>query len=743
MKRIYSLIIAWILSLSFLTGCVVPPIPDIDVSGLESNVPTTTPLSNELVNGYYSTVLPVVSSSTRGLMYSFIGNNTSRLGNRFDIEELESSLARASTSVFDPNDYYLQEGQYLDLDLIRNLLSQEGSGESEELDMGLNPPLGTTIQIGNTTLESTENNPINYLAYLIEQNFITLDEEGERILEGVSIGLALNPYYSVIDENTGITQDLVMDERAIITEGEASADRLIETLRIQEGLESVPIMIGLYVLESDSASVPGRLVSKTWVEQDSNRIDSWESVNEQHVLLNNRSAATELSELDADILNSFNEFRNTLEEFYPNYCGVIGRAHFVDNSLYSLDISINTQFYGLAEKISFHQVVAELMDEFSPDYNITVTVSSSGEDYGVIQRLANEEVMVQIEGYYSTALPVVSSPTRGLMYSYIANSRLNLGNQFDIEEFEYSLMRASTRIFDPNEFYFQEGQYLERELVQHLLRREGSPAPNAPDIGLNPPLGTTHQIQNTEIESTEDNPITYLAYLTEQNYVTVDEEGEQVLEGVSIGLALNPHYELTDVGYSQNLVMDEQAIIAEGEAIAERLIENLRSQEGLESVPIMIGLYILESNHAYVPGRLVSQTLVGQGSDEIGNWESVVEQHFLLSEGINPQISELDPDIMDEFNYFRNTLENYFPHIYGIIGRAHMVNSNLYDLHITIDTEFYGLAEKMSVHQIVGEIITEFSSNYNVTVEIRSSGEIIGIIERPANEDAVVRRIGW
>ncbi|KHF28198.1 CamS sex pheromone cAM373 precursor [Anoxybacillus sp. BCO1] len=69
--------------------------------------------------------------------------------------------------------------------------------------------------------------------------------------------------------------------------------------------------------------------------------------------------------------------KSDIEEFFPNYTGVIGRAFYRDDQLQQLTIDIVMQFYGKAEVIGFTQYVTGLLMEKMPDYiPISVYVSS-------------------------------------------------------------------------------------------------------------------------------------------------------------------------------------------------------------------------------------------------------------------------------------------------------------------------------------------------------------------------------
>ena len=73
----------------------------------------------------------------------------------------------------------------------------------------------------------------------------------------------------------------------------------------------------------------------------------------------------------------------------------------MDDKLTNLEITVNIDFYGLAEKLSFHQLLAQLIPEsFSPEYNIDVVIRSSEEIYGILKRPANErEVTLKLTSW--------------------------------------------------------------------------------------------------------------------------------------------------------------------------------------------------------------------------------------------------------------------------------------------------------------------------------------------------------
>ncbi len=394
MKLKRGFLLAVICCLVVLVGCSAPPTPKVEEGVSEDDSMKRQLLSNESTAEYYRTMLPYKTSPTRGLVYS----RYSKMNNRYDIDAFELALMRESQSYFSPDQVYFQEGQNLTKAMVQRLLSkrlteaelaQELEVDANYKDIGLNPTKDERINI-----DGMDVNPV-YLAYLLEQDYVVTKDEN-TVLEGVTIGLALNPYQNWKNE-LGYDQTIVLDEETLIEKGKEIATRLIDILRQEEAFKDVPIMIGLFIVQEESAVTPGHMVAKTLVGKNSSTIKNWESVNEKYYLLPDSAILA----VDANLSNQFSSFKDTIKEYYPHYYGVIGLAHVLNNKVDNLEIIINIDFYGLAEKLSFHQLVAQLIpDSFSSDYDIDVVIRSSDEIYGILKKSANErEVTLKLTGW--------------------------------------------------------------------------------------------------------------------------------------------------------------------------------------------------------------------------------------------------------------------------------------------------------------------------------------------------------
>ena len=74
----------------------------------------------------------------------------------------------------------------------------------------------------------------------------------------------------------------------------------------------------------------------------------------------------------------FDNFTTNVENFFPTLAGVTAQAHYSDNALTGLNITINTQFYGATELNSFTQYVANAASKYLPSgVKIEITIQST------------------------------------------------------------------------------------------------------------------------------------------------------------------------------------------------------------------------------------------------------------------------------------------------------------------------------------------------------------------------------
>ncbi|MFJ7929804.1 CamS family sex pheromone protein [Peribacillus sp. NPDC096448] len=332
---------------------------------------------------YYQTILPFEPSKARGLVVS-------NLNTRYDIEEFENGLMRLAQTQFDPEDYLFQEGQMLDSSTISSWLNRkytdsqlkEKKKKASE-NVGLNP-----VDPGKGDIDKrNKENPI-YLAHILEHNYLLKTKDNSVGLGGVVIGLALNSVHYYQKEAFGATYEKNIDSKKLKQEGEKIAAEVLKRLRKMDKLKNVPITIALFEQNEKSSVVPGNFISYTNIDKNSDNIGKWTNLDEEYFLF--PSAAAEKKYRDD--VNTFTNFKEDVEEYFPNFNGVIGRAFYMDDQLQSLNIDIPIQFYGNSEAIGFTQYVAGLIMERFPNYiAVQVSITSVNGPEALIVREANQD----------------------------------------------------------------------------------------------------------------------------------------------------------------------------------------------------------------------------------------------------------------------------------------------------------------------------------------------------------------
>lgn len=347
-----------LLAAVLLAGCTSPLSKDskevVTESSKDGDESTIVP--NTKIDGqYYRTLLPYKESASRGLIVSNIYSN-------YDVREVESGLTRISRKFYDPEDYFFQEGQYLDKDTVVKWLSRSNK-EAE----GLNPS-----DKGLTPTEAAKKAPI-YLAHIVEQNYLTQSGKNKVKLSGVSVGLALNSVYYYQKESYGATYEQQIDEDKILAQGKAIAKQVVKRMRQMDGLANVPITVGLFKQSSRGDIVPGTYMAYTEVAEGKSSIEEWKKVEENYVQFPMSNPDDQYREVN----DNFKSFKENITNYFTNSANIIGTGYFTQDKVQSLKIEIPIKFYGSSEITGFTQYAStELLKQFPKSLRIELSITS-------------------------------------------------------------------------------------------------------------------------------------------------------------------------------------------------------------------------------------------------------------------------------------------------------------------------------------------------------------------------------
>lgn len=309
--------------------------------------------------------------------------------------------------------------------------------------------------------------------------------------------------------------------------------------------------------------------------------------------------------------------------------------------------------------------------------------------------------------HYKPVLPFRPSAARGVITGQVQN-------RLDIDEMEKGLRRLSMEHFDPDKYYYDEGQYLSTNTVLGLIDE------------LNP-----QRSKDWTEEEHRKNPRVF-SHVLEQNFVQVEESVE--LAGVSIGIALKSVYRFeTESGGPFFEEIPDKLILEKGKEIAQVILERLREYEDVKEVPIMIALFREAEAASPVPGNYIAKTYVDGSDMLIREWETVHEANVLFP---SEYAKENFPDTNNILQEFGQKIAEYFPNYVGYIGHGFYIKNDLKRLKIKIPIEFNGSSEIVGFTQYVyGLVKSSFTGNYDIEVQIESSQQLESIIFQQAGDE--------
>ncbi|MDX8046816.1 CamS family sex pheromone protein [Gracilibacillus sp. S3-1-1] len=327
------------------------------------------------------------------------------------------------------------------------------------------------------------------------------------------------------------------------------------------------------------------------------------------------------------------------------------------------------------------------------------------------------------EDNYRVLIDSNLSKARGVITNQVAN-------RLDIDELEEGLRRHSMEVYDPDTYYFQEGQYLTDDILYSWLDRYDE---DSNPEGLNPEADESKEDDERK-EEEEDNP-KYLSHILEQNYLQRTENDSVELAGISIGIAMKSVYRFqTEIGgpyYYQDI--SEKEMMNEANEIAEKVVERIRQMEGLENVPIMLSVFREESQSSLVPGNFVAKTNIAGDSSTVGNWQDINEENVLFPSSYG---QDTYPDVWATLVDFESDIGSYFPNYVSAIGKGFFQNGELRKLTVEIPVSFYGKAELIGFTQYVyGLVLAGFPSDYELEVNITSGEKQEALIVRDAGAE--------
>lgn len=317
------------------------------------------------------------------------------------------------------------------------------------------------------------------------------------------------------------------------------------------------------------------------------------------------------------------------------------------------------------------------------------------------------------EDQYQILLPYRPSAARGAITNQITN-------RVDIDELEEGLRRHSVDVFSPEEYVFEEGQYLSTDKIFELID------------SLNPKIKDQGSTKDNEKEH-RNNPRVF-SHILEQNFLKRKDDRVELV-GLSIGIALKSVYRFQAEEGGPYLYEDISSSDQrkEGERIAEEILKEIRSMEELQNVPVMFALFSEAAQSSPVPGHFTQKTVVKKDESTIGKWETIHEKYVLFP---SKQSRDDHASEHQKVRAFSDKIAEYFPNYVGVIGNGFYVDDDLKQLTIEVPIEFYGKGEILGFTQYAyGKMIEIFSNHYDIQISVFSSDGPESLIFRHAGEE--------
>ena len=342
---------------------------------------------------FYRSVVPYELSPARGL-------TSANLVSSYNVEEFEKGLLSISQNVFPTDEYVFREGQIISEEMVRGYLSRQYmSEELENMDeselvnsdafsnLGLNPSTN-----GETDPEVIAEEAPLYLSHILEQNYLSEDEEGNLQFDGITIGLAMNSVHYYQTEEYGQTKERALDPEVVREKGEEMAAEILTRIRANEQYADKEIVFAIFIQSGDTDIVPGNFVAEAVVPPGENTIESFSDIETENILLPSDEAAKISQEANSEYQN----FNRDLSSYFDSFTTSVGRGKFNSGTLESLTVEIPIEYNSRSEMIGMSQFVRDLVNEHFTGTDIEVEIKDKNQVYSVITRQGENEANLYI-----------------------------------------------------------------------------------------------------------------------------------------------------------------------------------------------------------------------------------------------------------------------------------------------------------------------------------------------------------
>ena len=335
-------------------------------------------------------------------------------------------------------------------------------------------------------------------------------------------------------------------------------------------------------------------------------------------------------------------------------------------------------------------------------------------------KIADTKIIEGESGDYKTVIPQPVSPIRG-----VSNSNTN--TNLDLDSMEKGLSELSKKYVSPKDFLYQPGQAISSDEGVSLLERRYTDSqmqsvllykPTAQNIGLNPVL---------EDGADPDGAKIYVQSIIEQNYFKFDENGNKVVDTVSIGFSFDPTYTYSNNGVEETILIEDTELNEYANSfVANQMTTFLRSKPGFENVNIVYGFFKATDSELY-PGTYISKGYTKNDTDILDQKE-VLNTKYVVYPSIDGD--KIDPTLNNEFAVLVSTINKYFPYTTGMYAIGLYKDDNIEELKYQVNVNTYSTIDIIPFVNYINEQIDQtVSQKINTIVEIKKpTGEAQAVL---------------
>ncbi len=382
-------VVALITALVFLSGCDQKPQVDDEYSNVSEEIV-------QIDEGDYKTIVPQPTSGVRG-----VANNT--IDTDLDLDQMETGLMEISKNYADPNKYIYQPGTLITSDEAQLLVDREmtdkkyqkyieANGNAENI--GLNLPLEDQKDgESNSDFDKRVAENKTYVNTIIEQDYFTYDESGNKKIDKIAIGFGMDPTYNYVDSEGN---DQVIDiSDAELNEFANSyvANKMTKFIRSKEGYEDVDLIYGFFK-ESETEMYPGTYYAQAQVPAGEDNLQNVKPIKQKYVLF----PTDEGNDYDSELNDGITELEKSIRGFFPYNTGAYARGYYEGDNLKNIYIRLTVNVYSQVDLIPFVNFIEEQVNKnLSQKVAITVDIRrSSGEAEAIMNFDKNRKLQKYI-----------------------------------------------------------------------------------------------------------------------------------------------------------------------------------------------------------------------------------------------------------------------------------------------------------------------------------------------------------